>query len=176
MPPVKFNSANTELPERLPSPHGRGAGGEGFESLLSFARRMRSLPTGGEELMWHILRRKQFMGLKFFRQKPFPPFILDFYCHELKLAVEIDGPEHFTKEGRLQDVRRDRFLKNQGIRVYHIEHDRLLVNPHLVLAELRQFIEAMRKTDPLPRPLSPKPPHGQVRRDPGGRGRSYVAT
>ena len=94
---------------------------------------MRNNPTGGEKLMWYILRNKRFHSLKFRRQYNFGKYILDFYCVRLKLAIEVDGPTHFTPEGLEKDRIRDEYLKQQGSRVYHIEHDRLLVNTDVLV-------------------------------------------
>jgi very-short-patch-repair endonuclease len=99
----------------LPSPPGRGAGGEGTTSprhtnaplptaLLDFARQLRGEATDAETLLWRLLRGRQVADAKFRRQHPFPPYILDFYCHELKLAVELDGGQHDEPHHRSRDA------------------------------------------------------------------------
>ena len=67
--------------------------------------------------MWRLLRGKQFANVKFRRQHPFPPYILDFYCHELKLAVELDGGQHNEEHERERDARKDAYLAGKGILV-----------------------------------------------------------
>ncbi len=58
--------------------------------LLEFAKTMRSNATDAENLMWQLLRAKRFMNLKFRRQHVITPYIVDFYCHELGLVIELD--------------------------------------------------------------------------------------
>lgn len=58
--------------------------------LLEFAKTMRSIATDAENLMWQLLRAKRFMNLKFRRQHVIAPYIVDFYCHELGLVIELD--------------------------------------------------------------------------------------
>lgn len=72
-------------------------------------RRTMSLP---EVLLWQGLRKGE---LKFRRQHPFGPYILDFYCDEAKLAVEIDGSSHNMGDQPASDVRRDAWLSEQGV-------------------------------------------------------------
>lgn len=62
--------------------------------LRAIARRFRKRPTGSEELLWQALRNRQLDGLKFLRQHPIGVSIVDFYCHEKRLVVEVDGGMH----------------------------------------------------------------------------------
>ncbi|MCE5272674.1 endonuclease domain-containing protein [bacterium] len=77
--------------------------------LKALARELRKNATHAEIMLWQRLRRKQFHNLDFHRQKPIDEFIVDFFCPELKLIVEIDGISHDTKldqdrqrQGRLE--------------------------------------------------------------------------
>ncbi|WP_292073003.1 endonuclease domain-containing protein [Brevundimonas sp. UBA7534] len=76
-----------------------------------------SLP---EVQLWQALRGRQLEGLKFRRQHPLPPYVLDFYCAEARLAVEIDGETHAMPGRAAQDARRDSFLMEQGVRTLRI--------------------------------------------------------
>jgi very-short-patch-repair endonuclease len=76
---------------------------------------MRHAPTPEEELLWQRLRRKQLSGLKFRRQHPIGRFIVDFYCSEAKVVVEIDGPIH--QEQQSDDEARTRYLESLGLKV-----------------------------------------------------------
>ncbi len=62
--------------------------------LLEFAKSMPHTATDAENLMWKILRAKRFMNLKFRRQHVIKPYIVDFYCHEIGLVIELDGSQH----------------------------------------------------------------------------------
>ena len=85
--------------------------------LLELAKKLRRQTTDAENFMWRLLRGKQFSNVKFRRQHPFPPYILDFYCHELKLAVELDGGQHNEEHERERDARKDAYLAGKGILV-----------------------------------------------------------
>lgn len=84
--------------------------------LIKLARTLRRGQTGAEEVLWQLVRRRG-MGVKFRRQHPLAPFVLDFYCHELRLAVEVDGGQHAAQTGRASDARRTAALEARGIRV-----------------------------------------------------------
>lgn len=83
--------------------------------LETLARTFRKNATPAESRMWEFLRNRKLAGLKFRRQHPLFHYIVDFYCHEYKLVVEIDGPIHEYQLPR--DQSRDQFLRDHG---YHI--------------------------------------------------------
>jgi very-short-patch-repair endonuclease len=76
-----------------------------------------SLP---EVLLWRALKGARLDGHHFRRQHPLGPYILDFYCHALRLAVEIDGQSHGFGDGPAHDARRDRFLLERGVRTLRL--------------------------------------------------------
>ena len=80
------------------------------------ARRLRQPLTATEALLWEQLRDRRFEGLKFRRQHPFAPYVLDFYCPEKRLAIEVDGQGHIGGDQPERDNRRDGFLASQGVR------------------------------------------------------------
>ena len=125
------------LDELLPSPLGRGAGGEGVkgeskkpvpQDLLEFARQLRKEQTDAERLMWSLLRDRRLAGFKFRRQHPIEPYVLDFYCHEARLAVELDGGQHNAPDARAHDEQRTSFLESQGIRMLRFWNSDVLNN------------------------------------------------
>lgn len=79
--------------------------------LLEFAKTMRTNATDAENLMWQLLRNKRFMDLKFRRQHVIKPYIVDFYCHELGLVIELDGGQHGTDDVIKYDAERTKFLE-----------------------------------------------------------------
>lgn len=85
--------------------------------LLIFAKFMRYTATDAEHLMWQILRAKRFMNLKFRRQHVIEPYIVDFYCHEIGLVIELDGSQHGTDDAMEYDAERTKFLEALGLRV-----------------------------------------------------------
>ena len=75
--------------------------------------------TPPEVRLWVQLRR-QTQGLRFRRQHPVGPFVLDFYCDSAKLAVEVDGQQHWIGDAQLRDIERDEWLGARGIRVLRL--------------------------------------------------------
>ncbi len=74
--------------------------------LLAFAKSMRHTATDAEHLMWQILRTKRFMNLKFRRQYVIQPYIVDFYCHEIGLVIELEGGQYGMGETKEYDAER----------------------------------------------------------------------
>ena len=87
------------------------------DSILEAARRLRKGETDAERHLWHLLRRKQLGGFKFRRQHPIGPFILDFYCHEAKLGIELDGGVHTMPEQQRRDGERSEAIEGERIQV-----------------------------------------------------------
>ncbi len=84
------------------------------------------------------------MGLKFRRQHPLPPYVLDFYCHALRLCIEIDGGQHNEAGQREYDERRTGFLTQQGIEVVRYWANEVLRNPEVVLEDLYRRVNGRR--------------------------------
>jgi len=84
---------------------------------LEICRNLRQHPTPAEEILWQNLRNRQLNGYKFRRQHPVAGFILDFYCPQRRLAIEVDGEIHKDKETKEYDLERTRILAENGIRV-----------------------------------------------------------
>src|SRR5881394_3542767 len=82
--------------------------------LYQFGRKLRQSSTKAEEILWQHLRNKKLDGLKFRRQHPLDNFIVDFYCHEKSLAVEVDGQIHDIKENAEYDKHRTYILGGSG--------------------------------------------------------------
>ena len=84
-------------------------------SLKQVARQLRRNQTDEEKELWRALRGRQFAGFKFHRQHTVGEHILDFYCADAKLGVELDGFQHGLPEGIQRDAAREKFLAEQGI-------------------------------------------------------------
>ncbi len=85
-------------------------------------RNLRNNLTSAEAVLWNRLKSSQLQGRKFRRQHSVGEFILDFYCPQEKLAVELDGAGHFTASGNLHDTARTAYLNTVGIRVIRFEN------------------------------------------------------
>lgn len=106
--------------------------------LLEFAKIMRTNATEAEHLMWQLLRNKKFMNLKFRRQHVIKPYIVDFYCHEIGLVIELDGSQHNTDDGKEYDVERTKFLEALGLIVVRYWNHDVLSRMDVVLENLWQ--------------------------------------
>lgn len=104
--------------------------------LLEFAKSMRTNATDAESLMWQLLRAKRFMNLKFRRQHVIKPYIVDFYCHELGLVVELDGSQHGTDDGIEYDAERTKFLGASELNVVRYWNHEVLNKMNEVLEDL----------------------------------------
>jgi type I restriction enzyme R subunit len=135
-----------------PLPLGEGWG-EGVKEplpdyLIDNARELRKNQTDAEALLWQLLKNRQIENAKFRRQHPIDPYILDFYCHEKKLAIELDGGQHNTKEGKEKDQERTNFLKSKGIRVLRFWNNDVLQKTESVLEEIYNAL--LPHPNPLP--------------------------
>ena len=107
-------------------------------ALLEFAKTMRHTATDAEHLMWQLLRAKRFMNLKFRRQHVIKPYIVDFYCHEIGLVIELDGSQHGTDDAIEYDAERTKFLDALGLTVVRYWNLDVLGRMDLVLDDLWQ--------------------------------------
>jgi very-short-patch-repair endonuclease len=109
------------------------------QSHLSFARQLRRQQTDAERLLWSRLRDHRFLSLQFRRQHPLAPYVLDFYCAELALAVELDGGQH--ADAQAHDQQRTDFLAARGLTVLRFWNNEVMSNLEGVLEQLRGFVE-----------------------------------
>jgi very-short-patch-repair endonuclease len=109
--------------------------------LIDNARKLRRVLTISEQRLWNWLRNRTFGGYKFRRQFPVDHYILDFYCADLKFAIEVDGRQHEVECVREYDEERTRELLTLGICVLRIPNVLLATDPLLVEEQLRFAIE-----------------------------------
>ncbi len=157
-----------------PSPPGRGAGGEGATpatsalrklptdpQLLAFARDLRKEQTDAETRLWSLLRDRRVAGAKFRRQHPLDiggeRLILDYYCDELRLAVELDGGQHAEPQALLKDRERDSLLSRKGIRTLRFWDNEVLQQTEAVAEALYQAVTASSASGAAPSPPAPLP-------------------
>ena len=93
-------------------------------SARARARELRKSATKSERLLWQHLRRKQLGGHRFRRQQPIGPYIVDFYCFEQRLVIEIDGGHH--GEQAKSDAERTRWLEANGVRLVRFWNNEVL--------------------------------------------------
>jgi len=109
-----------------------------LKELRQLSRINRINYTEAEKKIWEEILKQRKIGYKFLRQKPINRFILDFYCSELNLAVEIDGRSHDKKKG--YDESRDNFLYQIGIRTIRFTNEEVLNNIENVRRKLMSII------------------------------------
>src|SRR5581483_8038009 len=99
---------------------------------VSRARSLRRKPTWAEKLMWRWLRDRRFSAYKFRRQFPFGNYVVDFYCHEAALAIEVDGSGHGHPGRRARDEERTQFLASIGIKQLRFWNSSLRRNQQMI--------------------------------------------
>ncbi len=101
-----------------------------------YRKDLRNNSTSAEACLWFHLKQKKLVGRKFTRQKSIGDFILDFYCPEENIAIELDGEQHFWEEGIIRDSKKTNFLESQGIVVIRFENKWVFEDIEFVLAEI----------------------------------------
>jgi very-short-patch-repair endonuclease len=114
--------------------------------FLDFARRLRKHQPHAEKLLWRIRRSRQLLGLKFRRQHSIELYILDFSCHDYQLCIELDGGQHYTKEGQKEDEARAVFLAKRGIRILRFSNMDVLTNLEGVLLTVAEKVSSLTLT------------------------------
>ena len=109
-----------------------------MESKYDFVRQLRRQLTPQERRLWYLLRDRRFARFKFRRQHPVGPYILDFACCHVHLAIELDGGQHDERAG--YDARRTAWLRLQGWRVLRFWNNELMENEEAVLARILEAL------------------------------------
>lgn len=114
--------------------------GKNKETTLDLCRDFRKKPTIAEATLWEVLRTKRLDGYKFRRQHPLQGYIVDFYCPELKLAIEVDGEVHKDEEQLKYDQERTKNLQEFGILIIRFWNSEITDELPIVLERIRTFI------------------------------------
>ncbi|MEO8609058.1 MAG: endonuclease domain-containing protein [Chloroflexota bacterium] len=122
-----------------------------WAKIKPLARQMRHIPTPAENALWQRLRRKGVAEVGFRRQHPIDRVIVDFYCHEARLVVEVDGSIHeYTQE---EDALRQEFIESLGLRVIRFSNANVLQHLEGVLMVIAEVVESQ-----VSPPSPPSPP------------------
>lgn len=105
-------------------------------------RRLRKEMTFSEKIVLLHLRKKQ-LKVRFLRQYSIDNYIVDFYCPELKLAVEIDGDVHNLPEQKEYDIERQRYLENYGVTFVRLKNEEVLGNGNKAFARIEEVIDKL---------------------------------
>ena len=101
--------------------------------ILERCRSLRKNATNAENLLWQLLRNRQLLGFKFRRQHPVAGYVADFYCHEARLVIELDGSGHAANKQAAYDADRTRNLETLGLRVMRFGNNQVLQETQAVL-------------------------------------------
>ena len=109
--------------------------------IFQLAAKLRDNMTKPEMTLWDYLRRKPF-SFKFRRQHPFDKYILDFYCHQIKLSIEVDGKSHDSKEQKIYDENRTGLLRDKGIKEIRFKNEKVVEDLDSVIKEIELVLRA----------------------------------
>jgi very-short-patch-repair endonuclease len=117
-------------------------------ALESRRKDLRNNPTAAETILWQHIRRRQVLGKKFRRQFSIGRYIVDFFCVECDIAIELDGAPHFQEIRAEYDAERTAFLEDLGIRVIRFENRIVCQNIEAVLETIKDAIRQREPTSP----------------------------
>jgi very-short-patch-repair endonuclease len=127
--------------------------------IFQIAERLRRDMTATEKIIWDRVCKKQLgvrIRVRIRRQHPVWKFIADFYCHEVKLVIEIDGGIHLSPENKEYDISRDIILKEFQIEILRFTNDEVTNETDLVIEKIKRTIETLKKK------MAQKPDQGTV--------------
>lgn len=112
--------------------------------LLRNARELRRNQTSAEERLWELVRARRCHGLKFRRQHPVVPgYILDFFCAEIRLGIEVDGSIHEEERQKLADQQRTEFLRELNICILRFSNSDVLRHAESVVQRIRDYHDGL---------------------------------
>ncbi len=111
--------------------------------IFKKAEELRNNSTPTEELLWNYLGQGQF-GLKFRRQHPASMYVLDFYAHQIKLAIEIDGSIHAKEDVKRNDIERQKHLESLGVHFLRFTNQQVLTQLEFVIEKIKNKIENLK--------------------------------
>lgn len=103
------------------------------KKLKEYSRKLRNNQTDAEKLLWYRIRRKQVLGVQFYRQKPIDNYIVDFYAPAVNMVIELDGSQHFIDLHKYKDAKRDQRLNELGFLVLRFDNYQVLRQTQIVL-------------------------------------------
>ena len=104
--------------------------------LISFRKKLRNEGTSAEAELWKHICKRKLEGRKFRRQHSVGYFIIDFYCPSEKLAIELDGEDHYWQVGIDRDLKKELFMKENSIRVLRFENKLVFHDINYVLKKI----------------------------------------
>jgi type I restriction enzyme, R subunit len=127
-----------------------------YTRFKSYARELRKHQTEAEKVFWNAVRNRKFLNLKFRRQHQVGFYIADYYCHEWKLIIELDGGIHELVENQRADEERDWNLNLKDCKVLRFPNDKVVNDLDSVLKEVANYIQLIKGNTNLRPPFSPR--------------------
>ena len=140
----KKNISNSKMMENFKRP-GSTMFYESSPIIFANARKLRNELTPSEIIFWNLLKQ-HFPGFRFKRQHPISNYIADFYCHKLKLVIEIDGSVHNSPEAKDNDRVRDQFMQSLNLKVLRFSNDEVYKHSEAAMKKLKIEIESIMLT------------------------------
>ncbi len=104
-------------------------------------RKLRNNMTNAEKLLWERIRNRQVRKKRFLRQYSVLKYVIDFYCPEIKLAIEVDGDIHISEESIEYDKNIQTEIENYGIKFLRIKNEEVFANIHNVILKIETIID-----------------------------------
>jgi len=114
------------------------------------SRELRKNMTEAEKVLWSRLRKKQLLGVQFYRQKPVGAYIVDFFAPGAGLVIEADGSQHQEPENAMRDKERDQYLADEGLCVLRFNNHDILRGTDAVVERIYDAIRERLKSPPAP--------------------------
>lgn len=109
--------------------------------MKPYRRGLRKRLTPAEASLWILLKNRQAFGLKFRRQTSIKNYVVDFYCPEIRMIIELDGEPHFTQEQADKDQKRDKELTELGYKVFRYENLVVFDHPDFIFDDIKSLIQ-----------------------------------
>ena len=109
------------------------------QSLSGLSRALRNNATKSEAILWRYLKNKNAMGYRFRRQKVIGKYIVDFYCPQLSLVIEVDGNSHDNKY--VHDMIRDKYLRDLGLHILHLDNSDIIFGVDKALYAIDTYMQ-----------------------------------
>lgn len=114
------------------------------KELKQRRQKLRNNATQAEKHLWRYLKHSQLANCKFRRQNSIGSYIVDFFCYEKKLVIELDGQPHFEQKRIEYDKKRTEYLESLGIKVIRFENNEVLLDTDRVLRDIEKIIQEIR--------------------------------
>ena len=114
--------------------------------IFANAKKMRNEPTPSEIIFWSLLKQ-HFPEFRFRRQHPISDYIADFYCHKLRLVIEIDGSVHNSPEAKNNDKVRDQYMQSLKLKVLRFSNEEVCKQSEIAMKKLKLEIESIIVTE-----------------------------